>query len=261
MAFIKHQGRVIQYRLLGNRDKPLLVMAHPLGMTQGVWDDLLPVLLEEFRVLNWDLPGHGGSEAWPADKPITPEDLAAETLMLCEVADTRAFHFVGTSIGGVIGQQLLKAHGERLLSLTLTNTGAVIGTPAAWQDRANRVRTEGLARVGTDIVPRWFSANAMDAQSALGDGWIQQIARCDDNSYALLCEMLGRADFRGELPRGTCDIKLIGGSDDLATPPTSLEALRAELGGLPITIMPGVGHVPSIEQPQAFLAALLAGRR
>ena len=56
MAFLKHDGRTVCYRLLGDSNKPLLMLAHPLGMTQGVWDDMLPALLEKFRVLAWDLP-------------------------------------------------------------------------------------------------------------------------------------------------------------------------------------------------------------
>ena len=59
MAFLNHRNRTICYRLLGHCEKPLLVLTHPLGMTQGVWDDMLPALLDRFRVLTWDLPGHG----------------------------------------------------------------------------------------------------------------------------------------------------------------------------------------------------------
>ena len=77
MAFLNYNNRTICYRLLGDCEKPLLVLAHPLGMTQGVWDDMLPTLLERFRVLTWDLPGHSSSAAWPQSAgDITPEDLA-----------------------------------------------------------------------------------------------------------------------------------------------------------------------------------------
>ena len=47
MAFLKHDGRTVCYRLLGDSNKPLLMLAHPLGMTQGVWDDMLPALLRK----------------------------------------------------------------------------------------------------------------------------------------------------------------------------------------------------------------------
>ena len=69
MAFLNYNNRTICYRLLGHCEKPLLVLAHPLGMTQGVWDDMLPTLLERFSVLTWDLPGHGASAAWPHQQP------------------------------------------------------------------------------------------------------------------------------------------------------------------------------------------------
>ena len=105
MAFLKHNGRTVCYRLLGDSAKPLLMLAHPLGMTQAVWDDMLPALLNSFRVLTWDLPGHGASAAWPeASDQIAPEDLAQEALTLATAAEAQRFHFAGTSIGGEIGR-------------------------------------------------------------------------------------------------------------------------------------------------------------
>src|SRR5690554_4694262 len=141
MAFLNHNGRTICYRLLGDSERPLLMLAHPLGMIQRVWDDMLQALLERFRVLTWDLPGHGASSAWPESAgDITPEDLAQEALLLAKQAGSSSFHFAGTSIGGVIGQQLIAGHSDHLMSATLTNTGAIIGTPEAWGQRAANVR-------------------------------------------------------------------------------------------------------------------------
>ncbi|KAE9622412.1 alpha/beta fold hydrolase, partial [Parasedimentitalea maritima] len=71
MAFLNIEGRSVAYRLLGAEANPLVVLAHPLGMSQAVWDDVLPALLPRYRVLTWDLPGHGASQAW-GDGPITP---------------------------------------------------------------------------------------------------------------------------------------------------------------------------------------------
>ncbi|WP_290905909.1 hypothetical protein [Halomonas sp.] len=57
MAFLSIKGRSVAYRLLGSENNPLVVLAHPLGMSQAVWDDVLPALLPRYRVLTWDLPG------------------------------------------------------------------------------------------------------------------------------------------------------------------------------------------------------------
>lgn len=258
MAFIKYHGRTICYRLLGDKSKPLLLMAHPLGMTQGVWDDMIPGLLGKFRILTWDLPGHGASAAWP-DKSdqITPEDLAQEALALAAVADAETFHFVGTSIGGVIGQQLISQHADRLLSATLTNTGAVIGTPEAWDTRSANVLEFGLGAMAVDIVPRWFGPAACEQQAALVEGWRVIMGYGDNRSYALLCEMLGRVDFREKLQNRSIPLVLVGGTDDVATPPESLQALAGFSGASAPIILEQVGHVPSVECPEKFSQMLI----
>ena len=259
MAFLDINGRSVAYRLLGSQANPLVVLAHPLGMTQTVWDDVLARLLPRYRVLTWDLPGHGASQAWPErGGDITPVDLALEALALADHAGAGRFHFVGTSIGGVVGQQLLAAHAERLLSATLTNTGAVIGTAELWNTRARRVRDEGLAAMAEEIVPRWFAPALVEADPALKAGWCVQMGRGDDESYARLCEMLGRDTFTGRLHATSINIQLLGGSEDLATPQRTLEALAGECDGAPLVIFDGVGHVPSVEAPERLAAALLA---
>ena len=261
MAFHTINGRSVAYRLLGAEVNPLVVLAHPLGMSQAVWDDVIPALLPRYRVLTWDLPGHGASQA-VSGAQITPADLAAEALALVELAGAQRFHFAGTSIGGVVGQQLIAEHSDRLLSATLTNTGAVIGNPDLWNTRAGRVRQEGLAAMSEEIVPRWFAPQAFEASPALKVGWCTQMGRGDDESYAQLCEMLGRDTFSGKLSGKSAShkvrIQLFGGSEDMATPPATLEALAAELDGAPLEIFDGVGHVPSLEAPVLFAERLLA---
>ncbi|ERS91925.1 MULTISPECIES: alpha/beta fold hydrolase [unclassified Halomonas] len=257
MAFLTIDGRSIAYRLLGSEANPLVVLAHPLGMSQAVWDDVLPMLLPRYRVLTWDLPGHGASQAW-GERPITPADLAAEALALADLAGAERFHFAGTSIGGVVGQQLISEHAERLLSATLTNTGAVIGNAELWNTRAGRIRVEGLAAMSEEIVPRWFAPACFEAEPALKAGWCTQMGRGDDDSYAKLCEMLGSHAFTGKLSGKPVKVQLLGGSEDLATPPSTLEALAAELDGAPLEILEGVGHVPSVEVPGLFAEKLLA---
>ncbi|HBP79204.1 MAG TPA: carboxymuconolactone decarboxylase, partial [Halomonas sp.] len=220
MAFHTINGRSVAYRLLGSEVNPLIVLAHPLGMSQAVWDDVIPALLPRYRVLTWDLPGHGASQAVSGTQ-ITPADLAEEVLALVALAGVQRFHFAGTSIGGVVGQQLVAAHPDRLLSATLTNTGAVIGNPDLWNTRAGRVRQEGLAAMSQEIVPRWFAPAAFEASPALKAGWCVQMGRGDDESYAQLCDMLGRDTFTGKLSGKRANVQLFGGSEDLATPPTT----------------------------------------
>ncbi|MGC3874371.1 alpha/beta fold hydrolase [Halomonas sp. GXIMD04776] len=256
MAFLTINGRSVAYRLLGDVANPLVMLAHPLGMTQAVWDDILPALLPRYRILTWDLPGHGASEAWGQGE-IAPEDLADEALTLAEHAGASCFHFVGTSIGGVVGQQLLVDHAEKLLSATLTNTGAVIGSTDNWNARAGRVREEGIAALTDEVVPRWFSEAKRESEPAMEAGWKVQMARTNGESYAKLCEMLGRTDFRGKLKDSSVSVHLLGGSEDMATPPETLKILAAECDDAPLEILENFAHVPSVESPEAVARRLL----
>lgn len=260
MTFLEYQGRTIAWRALGPEAAPLVVLAHPLGMSQSVWDEVLPTLLSRYRVLTWDLPGHGGSAA--AAGPLTLESLADELLTLVAATGAERFHFVGTSIGGALGQHLLVHHGERLGVVVLTNTGATIGTPENWHARASRVRSDGLATMAGELAPRWFSAATCE-NAALLEGWRAQLARTDDESYARLCEMLASVDLHEALKhRPDHDgLYLLGGSDDLSTPPETLQTLAESLGGTrekpPLEILDAVGHVPSVEQPEHVARRLM----
>ncbi len=258
MAFLKHNGRTICYRLLGDSNKPLLLLAHPLGMTQGVWDDMIPSLLSKFQLLTWDLPGHGASADWPEESAeITPEDLAQEALALATTAGAERFHFVGTSIGGVIGQQLICSHESHLIKAVLTNTGAVIGTTEAWETRSADVLQKGLETMAEAIVPRWFGAAVRERQPALLEGWKVVMGRGDDHSYASLSRMLGRCDFREMLKGRTVPLQLVGGTEDVATPPATLQALAQFCGAGSPVILEQTGHVPSVECPDEISRILI----
>lgn len=91
------------------------------------------------------------------------------------------------------------------------------------------------------------------ADKSLLAGWKVLMGRGDANSYALLCEMLGLADFRGAFGDRNVPVTLVGGSDDMATPPAALEALADATGGPTPQILDRVGHVPSVESPQQLL--------
>lgn len=157
-----------------------------------------------------------------------------------------------------MGQSLIEYHAQRLLSATLTNTGAVIGNAELWNTRASRVRQEGLAVMSEEIVPRWFAPACFESEPALKDGWCTQMGRGDDDSYAKLCEMLGRDVFTGKLSGKGVKVQLCGGSEDMATPPATLKALAVELDGALLEILEGVGHVPSVEVPAQFAERLIA---
>ena len=97
---------------------------HGVGARQQCWGGWLPVLNDRYRVLTFDMPGHGASP--PAGAAFGLADLADTVFALAETADAERFHLVGESVGGTVALQFAATHGERLLSLTVSN-GAHLG--------------------------------------------------------------------------------------------------------------------------------------
>ena len=251
MAFLTTDAHLIGYQDSGETYLPALFMAHPLGMSRDVWDEICDELHGHYRCVRWDLPGHGSSGA--AAEGLTAELLARDVLALADTLDIDSFHFIGTSIGGVIGQSLCQIAPERLQQVWLTNTGAVIGTKEAWAERADNVRRLGLAEMAEAIVPRWFSPSYVEQNPDVLQGWQVQLSRSDDESYAKLCEALAEVDNRGKLADYANGVALIAGADDVSTPVTALESLKAEFADASLSIFAGVGHVPSVEAPSLLV--------
>lgn len=245
MAFLTTTEHLIAYQDSGETYLPALLMAHPLGMSRDVWDNVCHQLHGHYRCIRWDLPGHGSSGA--ASQAVTIEQLAHDALYLADTLDISRFSFIGTSIGGMIGQSLCQLAPDRLEQVWLTNTGAVIGTEAAWAERANNVRSIGLAAMAETIVPRWFSPTYTTENPAVLQGWQVQLSRSDDESYAKLCEAIANVDNRKNLTTYADKVVLVAGTDDVSTPPATLEGLRDEFADAELKVFEGVGHVPSIE--------------
>lgn len=252
MAFLKTEANLIAYQDSGETYLPALFMAHPLGMSRDVWDTVCDQLHGHYRCVRWDLPGHGSSGA--ATKGLSAEQLAFDVVALADHLHIEGFSFIGTSIGGVIGQSLCQIAAERLDQVWLTNTGAVIGTAAAWAERAANVRQLGLGEMAAIIVPRWFAPAYIQKNPEVSQGWQVQLSRTDDESYAKLCEVLAQVDNRGKLADYPSQVSLIAGAEDISTPITALETLQAEFSDASLSVFDGVGHVPSIEATDNLVA-------
>ncbi|HEY9291113.1 MAG TPA: alpha/beta fold hydrolase, partial [Microlunatus sp.] len=138
---------VINGRLYGDPDKPALVLGPSLGTSaDALWGPLIDLVSGEYCIFAFDLPGHGIST--PIADPITMAELADGVLAAVRATPigARSFRYAGDSIGGAIGLQLLLDHPDRLRPMpVLLCTGARIGEPEEWQQRADLIRSSGTS--------------------------------------------------------------------------------------------------------------------
>ncbi|WP_431965094.1 alpha/beta fold hydrolase [Actinacidiphila sp. bgisy160] len=238
----------LQYRFDGPEAAPVLVLGPSLGTTWHMWDRQIPELTRQWRVLRYDLPGHGGA---PVEPSVSTADLADRLLRTLDEVGVERFGYAGCAFGGAIGTQLALRAPQRLASLALVSSAARFGTPDAWRQLGVVVRANGLEQIALSAPERWFAPAFRAAQAAIVD-WAVQMARAvDPECYIAACEALAAHDVRAALGRITVPTLVVGGAEDQVTPPADARALVAGIPDARLAVVPGASHLVPVEQPAA----------
>lgn len=237
----------------------LLVLLPSLGTTGELWDGVVAHLRADpatapLRVLRVDLPGHGASP--PAHGPFTVADLADGVLAVVEEAGGGSFHVAGVSLGGAVALELALAHADRVRTLTMCCSGARIGTPAGWADRAAGVRAGGTASLVAASAARWFAPGFPERRQRVVARALDALIGVDDESYARCAEALARFDRSAASAAVSVPTLLVSGGYDEVTPPASVRELAAVLPRSTHVTLEPAGHLAPLEAP-AEVAALV----
>ncbi|TQJ34464.1 alpha/beta fold hydrolase [Arthrobacter sp. SLBN-122] len=240
-------------------DHPLLVAGPSLGTSSILWNRVATLLGTDVDLVAWDLPGHGVSPA--ATETFDVAALADAVVDLVDsIAPGEAFHYAGVSLGGAVGLQLGIKHGERLKSLSVQNSGAKIGTPEGWLERAETVRTQGTPVMIQGSAQRWFAPGFMDREPEFSSRLLHALRDADRFSYAFCCEALASFDVRSELGSIRVPTQVIAGAlDGVATPEMADEVaagITAAGGTATAVTLAGMAHLAPAEAP-AHVADLM----
>ena len=152
-------GRRLHYDIVGAEDGPVVCITHSLASDGGSWTEQLPPLLQAgFRVLRLDMRGHGGSD--PVAGEYTMSALAGDVAAALEALSLPRVHYIGLSIGGMIGQAFAIEHGAKLISAMWCDTlpASPAGAAALWAERMDTVRrANSLEPLADATVERWFT--------------------------------------------------------------------------------------------------------
>jgi len=219
-----------------------------------MWDRQIPELTRLWRVLRFDLPGHGGAPAHPASAVAELSDRLLATL---DGLGVQRFGFAGCSIGGAIGADLALRHPHRVASLALLGAAARFGSADEFRQRGVVVRTNGLEPMARTVPERWFTPAFASAQAAIVDWSVQMVRTTDPGCYIAACEALAAFDIRGELGRITVPTLVLVGAEDRVTGPGDARTLIAGIPDARLALVPGASHLAPVEQPAAVTDLLL----
>jgi 3-oxoadipate enol-lactonase/4-carboxymuconolactone decarboxylase len=244
-------------RLAGTEELPLLLVGPSLGTSvTALWGRCAELLGDRFHVVGWELPGHG--RGLPATEPFTMEDLAAGVLgAVGTTLGVTSFAYAGVSAAGAVGFQLALSAPERLSGFAALCTGARIGTPDGWRDRAALVRASGTPVMVEASAKRWFADGFLERRPDVATALLGSLQDADAESYSLVCEALAAFDVRDRLPSIRPPLLAVGGSEDEPTPAALLRADAAAVPGGRFVELDAVAHLAPAEAPTT-VASLLA---
>jgi 3-oxoadipate enol-lactonase len=234
----------------GPRTAPPVLFANSLGTDLRMWQAVTARL--PYRCIRFDKRGHGLSATPSQD--WTVEDVAADAVALLDHLGIQKAVVAGCSVGGMVAQAFGIHHPARARALILSNTAARIGTPESWQARIAAVETGGIASIAATILDRWFPQPFRSSPDALA--WTTMLLRADPVGYVQTCRALSRADLREGLGSLRLPTLLIAGAQDQSTPPALVAETAARIRGAQMIELPGSGHIPAIDAPEAMARAI-----
>ncbi|MGP3990462.1 bifunctional 3-oxoadipate enol-lactonase/4-carboxymuconolactone decarboxylase PcaDC [Streptomyces sp. 3N207] len=247
-------AQTLQHRTDGPDNAPVLVLGPALGTTWHMWDRQIPELTRNWRVLRFDLPGHGGSPAYSAD---SADAFAERLLATLDRLGVERFGYVGCSLGGALGIQLALRAPQRVTSLALISSSPRFATPDSWRQRGVVIRTNGLDPIARTTPERWFTPGFAAAQPAIVEWAVQMVRTTDPGCYIAACEALASFDVRESLGRIGVGTLVVAGAEDEITPPAEARALVAGIPDARLAIVPGASHLTPVEQPGAVTDLLI----
>jgi len=247
-----------RYEITGPPNAPVLAMIHGLGLNRRVWDAHRSRLAQRYRVLTYDLYGHGDSARPPAEPSLT---LFAEQLtgLLDELGIERC-SLIGFSLGGMINRRLAMDRPGRVESLVVLNS------PHEREPQAQRLveqraldSADGGPGANLDAtIERWFTAAFRQRETDYIEqvrGWV--LAN-EPRSYALCRRVLAFGVI--ELIRPEPPIRLptlvMTCEHDSGSTPAMSQAIAGEIDGAQVIVVPGLQHMGLVENPRFFTTAI-----
>ncbi|MGR3502360.1 3-oxoadipate enol-lactonase [Pseudaestuariivita sp.] len=249
-TFFDRDGVSLHYAYSSGNGTPL-VFANSLGTDFRIWDDVVAGF-PNHPVLRIDKRGHGLSGNGPTSIAILAEDLAA----LMEHLGLSGALICGVSVGGLIAQQLGHARPDLAARLVLMDTGMKIGTDAIWNERIEIAQSGGTEAMADAVMDRWFSASFKKTRQTELAGYRTMLCTISNAGYADVSRAIRDCDLSEQTPHLTQPCHVLVGGDDQATPPALNKALADAIPGASYSEVPGVGHLPCIETPDAVIAAI-----
>lgn len=247
----QHPEAEIAYETTGTGE--WVIFCHALATCRHIWREQVKGLSEKYRMLIFDLPGHGDSSKLFSDS-YSFEKLAEILKSLMDHLGIEKAKLVGLSVGGEIAQVACALYPERFQRLVLIST-ACYSSPErvdVWNKRLDSVTKIGMAGIARETASRWFSENFSREHPEVIEQCRQWISNTSVFSYIGLVKTIQKMDLRVLNGSIACVTKIFYGEFDHNTGLQSAELISSSIRKSELVRIDGVGHFPNLEKVEKF---------
>lgn len=244
--------------LEGPPGAPVVAFGTSIGTSQGIWDAQAAVLGRQFRLLRFEMRGHGpAGAASPAPPgPYTIADLGTDVLGLLDAHGLDQVAYCGVSLGGMAGMWLAASAPDRISRLALCCTSAYLPPASMWAGRAATARGQGMAALSGQVVGRWFTPAYAEREPAAVRAVTAMLEGTDPEGYAGCAEAIGAMDLRPVLGSVTAPTLVVAAEQDPATPPWHGAQIARAIPGARLAVLRGTSHLANYQTPGPVTALL-----
>lgn len=250
-------GAKLHFEVSGRNHSPPLLLLNGLGTDLEMWRDQTAALERYFRVIRYDVQGHGKStvaEPPPATRSI--DDLATDALAVLDAARAERAHWCGLSLGGMTAMAAAVRAPQRVLRLVLANTSAYLPPTDMWNARIATVQQQGMEPIAAATAERWFTPEYRAASPEQVERLVQMVRATQPQGYIEGCIAVRDMDLREVIGQISAPTLVIAGTRDVATPIEHAEGLTARIGNADMVVL-DASHLSNVEQATDFNEAVL----
>jgi 3-oxoadipate enol-lactonase len=245
-------GEAFNVLIEGAENKEGLMLSNPMGTNLHLWDPQIPALAEHFRVVRYDSRGHGASVA--NQGPYSVEDLGRDALAIMDALGIERVHWLGLSMGSVVGLWLLVHARERIGRAVLASTAAQIPGPDLWNNRIQSARDTGMNGVAMASSERWFTKTFRDAKPEKVEAVMEMVRATPLHGYLAALAAIRDMDMREAIRSISNKVLVIAGRHDPSTPPGMGALVASSIEGAKFVTLEA-SHMSNIEDEANFTTA------
>ena len=248
----KVNGTELYHEVSGKEGAPWLILSHSLACSVRMWDPQVAAFKDRYRILNYDMRGHGASAA--PSGAYSFDMLADDVLALMKECGIKRASFMGLSIGGMIGQTLAlrnPASFDKMVLADTTHTQTPEGLKS-WDERIGIAKSQGMKALVPSTMERWFTPGFRNHPEAQKIAAI--IAATPVNGFVGCAEAIKKLNTTARLKEIRLPVLAITGESDAAAGGTRY--IGENVPGAKFVSISQASHIANIEQPEKFNQAL-----